>query len=67
MMQWSAIKAHNLEVVGSNPTSARSIWLRTSTWYALGNAKLQPKLCIPATKMLLNNRSDRIIKAGGKT
>ena len=50
IMQRSAADAHNFRVVGSNPTPARSIWLHTSTRYALDNAKcnqnyilLQPK------------------------
>lgn len=38
-----AIKAHNLEVGGSSPPPARDMWLYTSTWYILGNAKMQPK------------------------
>ena len=38
-----AIKAHNLEVGGSNPPPARDMWLYTSTWYILGNAKCNQK------------------------
>ena len=41
VIQRPGSQAHNLEVVGSSPTPARNIWLHTSTWYVLGNAKLQ--------------------------
>ena len=40
MMQWSAIKAHNLEVVSSNLTPATMEYkLHTSTWCILDSAK----------------------------